>query len=69
MIGSDWNHRQILKESISGRRAVDERTFASLEILTDRLERLKKLDKVFSKVTFSPAVRELVERRNAVPVC
>jgi hypothetical protein len=69
MIESDGNHRQIVEDSLSGQRAVDERTFASLEILADRLERLKKFDKVFSRVTFSPAVKELAERKSAVPVC
>jgi len=69
MVERDGNHRQIVEESLSGQRVVDERTFASLEILADRLERLKKFDKVFSGVTFSPGVKELAERKSAVPVC
>ena len=68
MIEADSNHCQIVTESLSGERAVDEQTFASLTILTDRLERLKKLGKIFDNVAFSPAVEKLKSRRNTVTV-
>jgi hypothetical protein len=68
MIGMDLNHCRIVEKGLTGERAVDEQTFASLEILTERLERLKKLDKVFSSIGFSPAVKKLKARRNAVAV-
>ncbi len=69
MIGTDSNHCQIVRESIAGERAVDEQTFASLAILTERLERLKKLDKSFSEIAFSSGVKRLKARKNAVAVC
>ena len=59
---------QILDQSLSGDRAIDERTFASAAILSERLERLKKLNKVFSGVKFSPVVRKLVEQKRSLAV-
>lgn len=68
MIGMDLNHCQIVEKGLTGEREVDEQTFVSLEILTERLERLKKLDKLFSSIDFSSAVEKLKTRRNAVAV-
>jgi len=68
MIEVDSNHCQIVKDSISGKRAVDEQTFASLTILGERLERLKKLDNIFDSVAFSPAVEKLKKQRKAVAI-
>jgi len=68
MIEADSNHYQVLEKSLSGKRAVDEQTFVSLAILSERLERLKKLDAMFGDIVFSPAVEELKKRKNAVAV-
>jgi hypothetical protein len=68
MIEAGSNHFQILRDSIVGKRAVDEQSFASLAILTERLERLKRLDKAFGNVAFSPAVKKLAGQKNAVAV-
>jgi hypothetical protein len=68
MMEVDSNHCQIVRESIVGKRTVDEQTFASLTILTERLERLKKLDEVFGNVAFSPAVEKLARQKDAVAV-
>ena len=68
MIEMDSNHCRIVEKSLTGERAVDEQTFASLAILTERLERLKKLDKTFSSIEFSSAVKKLKTRKNAVAV-
>jgi len=62
------NHCQIVSESLAGKRAVDEQTFASLAILTERLERIRKLGQAFSKVEFSPHVEKLKSRDNPLPV-
>jgi hypothetical protein len=64
----DVNHHQVVAESLDGRRAVDEQTSASLAILSERLERLKRFHGVFESVRFSPAVEKLRRRRNAVVV-
>ena len=68
MIEMDSNHCQVVEKSITGERAVDEQTFASLEILGERLERLKKLDKAYDGVTFSRDVMELKAQNNTVVV-
>ena len=66
MIEDDWNHCQIVRNSLSGERTVDEQTFASLEVLSERLARLKKFDGVFSGVEFSSAVKNLKSRPGVV---
>lgn len=68
MIESDSKHYQIVEKSLAGDRAVDEKTFASLEILSERLEHLKNLDRIFDGVTFSPQVMDLKARNREVAV-
>ncbi len=68
MIEMSSSHCQIVRNSLSGKRAVDEQTFASLAILTERVERLKKVDKIFSNVAFSSVVKKLKGQKNAVAV-
>jgi len=68
MIGTDSNHCRIVAGSLVGEREVDERTFSSLSILRERLERLKKIDGTFSGIEFSPAVNELQEQKSKVAV-
>jgi len=59
MIGMDSEHFQVVAESLKGERQVDDHTFAALAVLSERLERLKKIDEAFSGVTFSPDVVKL----------
>lgn len=66
---TETNHFQVVKDSISGERGVDEQTLASLTILAERLERLKKLDDAFSDIAFSPAVKKLAKQGNTLAVC
>jgi hypothetical protein len=68
MIGTDSNHCRIVTESLAGKREVNEQTFASLTILDERLERLKKLNGIFSGVTFSPDAKKLLSQKNTVAV-
>ena len=68
MIEVDSNCCQIVRDSLVGKRAVDEQTFASLAILTERLERLKKLGKNFSSIAFSSAVKKLTRQKSTVAV-
>jgi len=68
MIEVNSNYCQILERSLTGERAVDEQTFASLAILTERLERLKKLGNSFSSIAFSSAVKKLARQKNAVTI-
>ena len=68
MTVADANHCRIVSTALAGGRGIDEQTFASLAILSDRLSRLRKLDRVFSRVEFSPDVKKLKGQRNAVPI-
>jgi len=68
MIESDSKHYQIVEKSLAGDRAVDEQTFDSLEVLSERLEHLKKVDRIFDGVTFSPQVMDLKARNREVTV-
>ena len=60
MTGTDSTHFQVVMESLTGQRAVDEQSFSSLAILDERLQKVKKY---FGDVSFSPAVEELAGRR------
>ena len=68
MIKVESNHCQIVRDSITGEKAVDDETFDSLAVLTERLERLKKLDGAFSNVAFSSAVERLMRQEVAYSV-
>jgi len=68
MIIEVWNNYQIVEKSLCNERAVDEQTFTSLKVLSERLERLKGLDSAFSEVEFSPAVKQLKEKHNLLAV-
>lgn len=68
MIESDSKHYQIVEKSLAGGRAVDEQTFASLEILSERLQHLKNVDRIFDGVNFSPQVMDLKTRNREVVV-
>ena len=64
----EFNHCKIVRDGISGQRQVDEKTFESLAVLGERLERLKKLDKMFESVEFSAAVEKLTKQEIACGV-
>ncbi len=66
MIGMDSNHCQVISESITGKRKVDYRTFASIDVLSEKLEHLKKFDSAFAGISFSPEVQKLQRRVMAV---
>jgi hypothetical protein len=65
MIEVNQDHCRIVRDSMSGDRAVDEQTFASLTILAERLERVRKTGMDFSDVAFSPDARNLMRRTPA----
>ena len=68
MMEAASNYYRIVNKSLAGERAVDEQTFASLAILTERLERLKRLGGFFADVGFSTDVKKLKSRADAVLV-
>ena len=68
MIEIDSNHYRVVSGSLAGEREVDEQTFASLAVLSERLEDLKGRNEAFAGVEFSEAVEELQTSRAAVGV-
>jgi hypothetical protein len=68
MIEMDLNHCEIVGKSLSGERPVDDNTFASLAILSERLAHVQKLGGLFEDVGFSPAVEKLRQQQDAVAV-
>jgi hypothetical protein len=68
MIGTDSNHCRIVAESLAGKREVDERTFDALAALSQKLERLKGLDGVFSGVEFSSDAQKLLSLKTVIAV-
>ena len=62
------NNWQIVKESLTGDRVVDEQSFASLAVLEERLEHLRQRDEVFATVEFSDDVKKLQAQSSKVPV-
>ena len=68
MIGTELDHWQVVSKGLSGDRAADEQTLASLAILGERLERTKRSHPELSGVEFSPYVKELGRSAGAVAV-
>ncbi len=68
MMRTDSNHCRIVAESIGGKREADDQTLASLAVLEEKLERLKKFDKMFSGIEFSSAVRKILDQNKPVTV-
>ena len=62
------DHCEVVTNSLNGTRAIDEQTFASLEVLNDRLERVKKLGGKFTGVAFSPAAEHLRKQSSRLAV-
>ena len=56
---NERNHFQVVSESLSGQRAIDEDTLSSVAVLAERLERLKRTSGMFDEITFSPEAEEL----------
>ena len=67
MTGMD-SHCGIVGKSLSGERPVDERTYASVAVLAERLERLKHSGALFAGVEFSPAAEALRRHTPALTV-
>ena len=68
MIATDSNHCKIVRDSITGKRQVDNKTLTSLEVLKDRLERLKRCDSTFEPVKLSNYAKKLTTVKKAVAV-
>lgn len=61
MLGIEANHCKVVTDSLDGLRSVDEETFASVAVLEERLEKLKKTYPIFSDIKFSSQVAALAQ--------
>lgn len=68
MIEINTDDCQVVRDSMDGRRPVDEQTFTSIAILSERLARVRRLGKNFSNIKFSSAARKLARNENIVAV-
>ena len=59
MIAMECSDIEVVRNTISGGRVMDETSLCSVAILAERLERLKRKSSIFSGISFSPAVEEL----------
>jgi hypothetical protein len=53
------SYYQVLSDTVTGSRAVDEESFSAVAVLGERLETLKRASSMFVGVSFSPEVEEL----------
>lgn len=67
MAGKDRDCR-IVGESLAGERPVDEQTSVSMEVLVERLERLKQSGRLFAGVSLSGHAEGLRRRTEALAV-
>ncbi|MFH1614916.1 MAG: hypothetical protein ABIG61_07520 [Planctomycetota bacterium] len=68
MFATDCSHCQVVNDSLSGQGTIGEQTFASIAILRDRLERLKRRDSMFAAIEFSEEVGELCKHQKEVGI-
>ena len=59
MFGEKCDFVETVQDSINGKRPVDEATYSSVAILSERLERLKMTSSLFAGVSFSDDVAKL----------
>ena len=68
MIKTELDHCRMVGASLDGTRPVDDKTLVSLEVLKDRLERLKHINKRYGKVCFSPMAERLAQQAGKLTV-
>jgi hypothetical protein len=56
------DHFEIVRGSLAGDRTTDEQTFASINILAERLENVRKQHRTLIDIEFSPYVQALAEQ-------
>ena len=68
MIGMESDYFGVLNRSLTGEKEIDQQTYISMAVLSDRLERVKKLGKAFSGICFSDDVEQLSRTSSAVAI-
>lgn len=64
----DLNHCRIVGSFLDGKAEINERASASIAILAERIGKLRSLGGIISKVEFSPYIKKMRSRGNALPV-
>lgn len=60
---------EAVRDCIAGTKAVDEGVLASIAVLSDRLESLRKSSDLFSEVTFSEEAQDLAACEVVTALC
>ena len=68
MFEANVNHYEAVKSALAGNGPIDEQVMASIAVLQERLERVKKYDKSFSRIGFSPSVQKLAKQQDKIAV-
>jgi hypothetical protein len=68
MFTIEQDHCEIVRDSLAGSRNIDEQTFASINILAERLENVHKQHRTFIDIEFSPHVQALAEQEMKLAV-
>jgi hypothetical protein len=55
-------------ESLTGQRPADEQTFASINLLAEKLQAVRKIHRRLVDVDFSPQVQALVEQESLLAI-
>ena len=63
------DHCEVVSQSLSGQKPVDENTYASLAVLRDRLDRVRKLGGKFADIGFSPEAKQLARNQQVASLC
>ena len=64
----DIDHCKVVMESLAGKRPTDEQTFASINLLSERLESVRKIHRSMMNVEFSPQVQALIEQESLLAI-
>ena len=64
----DIDHCKVVMESLAGKRPTDEQTFASINLLSERLESVHKVHRRLVDVEFSPHVQALIEQESLLAI-
>jgi hypothetical protein len=64
----DIDHCKVVSQSLAGERPTDEQTFASINLLSERLESVHKVHRHLVDVEFSPHVQVLIEQESLLAI-
>lgn len=62
------DHCEVVMESLSGERRIDEQTFASINLLAEKLQAVQKVHRSLVNVEFSPQVQALIDQESLLAI-